>query len=244
VKLLLNDTAVGLYSVAYKITFAFQFIPMAFVASLYPAFAHLWQIDRQKLSVIFVQASTYLLVLSVPIVALVVATGDIVIPLVYRSEYRDSVMPLIVLMLSLPMLFINFPIGSLLNAIGRQTRQTVHLAIGVVATVGLNVVLIPLFGIVGAAIASLGSTVTVFTLGIIVAHRTVAFDAVQFIATSLWVVSAGALLFVSTIALRYVMPWYGAAVLGSVLYVTLLFVTDILNRRTLQQMRSLVRRSI
>jgi O-antigen/teichoic acid export membrane protein len=121
VKALLNDTAVGLYSVAYKITFAFQFIPMAFVASLYPAFTSLWHHDKEKLPVTFINASTCLLIFSVPIVAIIAGAAHVIVPMVYRTEYSGSVMPLVILCSSLPLLFINFPIGSLLNAIGRQS---------------------------------------------------------------------------------------------------------------------------
>ena len=40
IKIFLGDEEVGFYSVAYKITFALQFIPLAFVAALYPAFSN------------------------------------------------------------------------------------------------------------------------------------------------------------------------------------------------------------
>ena len=39
---LASDYYVGLYQIAFKITFAIQFLPLAFVASLYPAFSSYW----------------------------------------------------------------------------------------------------------------------------------------------------------------------------------------------------------
>lgn len=243
VKALLDDTAVGLYSVAYKITFAFQFIPMAFVASLYPAFAYLWQQDALKLSKTFVQASTYLLIFSVPIVALIASTADIVIPLVYRPEYLGSVAPLIVLVMSLPMLFLNFPIGSLLNAIGRQNRQTIHLAVGVVATVLFNVTLIPIFGILGAALASLASTVTVFILGIFVTHRIINFDALEYLMVFVRIGIAGLVCFLVIIMVRSLAPWYGAAAVGAIAYCVVLWFARIVTPETLQNIRLILRRT-
>ncbi len=243
VKALLNDTAVGLYSVAYKITFAFQFIPMAFVASLYPAFTSMWHHDRERLPRIFVQACTYLLIFSVPVVAIIAGSARVIIPLVYRDEFAGSVMPLILLCASLPLLFINFPIGSLLNAIGRQNRQTLHLAVGVVATVFLNVILIPLLGITGAAIASLISTTVVFVLGIMVAQTVLHFDSADALSIAFRILLSGALCYVVIRGLLHYGPWYIAILAGVGVYVAGLWVQNIITHETLHQVKALLKRA-
>ena len=43
---LAGDYYVGLYQIAFKIIFALQFLPMAFMASLYPAFAAYWKREQ------------------------------------------------------------------------------------------------------------------------------------------------------------------------------------------------------
>lgn len=43
---LAGDIFVGWWSIAFKITYAFQFIPMAFTASIFPAMAHYFVTDR------------------------------------------------------------------------------------------------------------------------------------------------------------------------------------------------------
>ncbi len=242
VKLFLTDHAVGLYSVAYKVTFAFQFIPMAFVAALYPAFAYFWQHDRVRLAGAFTGAYKYLLMFSVPIVAGIAALADKIIPFVYTPAYLESVAPLIILMLSLPLLFINFPIGSLLNAVGRQNRQTTHLAIGVVVTIFFNLSLIPILGITGAALASTLSTVMVFILGIYVAHTIIRFDIKALLLQTLNIACAGLLCFLIARGMSAVMPWYMSVAPAAIGYLAILWFTKLIDRSVFSQLRSMVRR--
>jgi len=56
IKIFLGDQEVGFYSVAYKITFSLQFIPLAFVAALYPAFSNYFKYDVEKLKSTFAKA--------------------------------------------------------------------------------------------------------------------------------------------------------------------------------------------
>ena len=68
-------------------------------------------------------------------------------------------------------IFLTFPVGSLLSAGGRQKRNTLNLLITVVISVALNIMLIPQYQAVGAAVASLVSAVIYFILGWSVIHQ-------------------------------------------------------------------------
>ncbi|MBI4598883.1 flippase, partial [Candidatus Uhrbacteria bacterium] len=58
--LYLGTAAVGVYSVAYKFTYAFQFLPMAFVAALYPGMSALAAGDRRRLGELFDRSMWYM----------------------------------------------------------------------------------------------------------------------------------------------------------------------------------------
>ena len=64
----LDTTAVGIYSIAYKFTYAFQFLPLAFVAALYPGMSAVVGKDPAALKRIFNKAIWYMALLSAPIV--------------------------------------------------------------------------------------------------------------------------------------------------------------------------------
>ena len=162
---LAGDAAVGWYSIPIKITLALQFLPMAFMAALFPAMSEYFVSDRQKLARAFEKAIYYLMIISLPVAAGIIILAEPVILQVYTVEYLNSILPLKILMISLFFLFINFPVGYLLNACNKQVTNTVNMGVTVVISVVLNIVLIPRFSYVGAAIASLASTFIYFSLG-------------------------------------------------------------------------------
>jgi O-antigen/teichoic acid export membrane protein len=62
-----DKTAVGIYSVAYKFTYAFQFLPLAFVATLYPEMSRLFEKDIKKLISLFDRSIWYMMILASPL---------------------------------------------------------------------------------------------------------------------------------------------------------------------------------
>ncbi len=160
-----GDLAVGWYAIPIKITLALQFLPMAFMAALFPAMSKYFIEDRQQLAYIFEKAIYYLMLISLPMAVGIFVLAEPVIIQVYTVDYLNSILPLKILMVSLFFLFINFPVGYLLNACNKQVTNTINMGITVLVSVILNIVLILKLGFMGAAIASLASTIVLFVLG-------------------------------------------------------------------------------
>lgn len=148
-----GDTAVGLYQVPFKIIVAIQFLPMAFTASLYPALSAYWQHNREQLQITFERAINYSLILAVPITIGTIVLAEQIVSL-FTSDFNEAIVPLQIAILAVPAMFITFPIGSLLNACDRQTRNTINIAITSIVSALLNWWLIPQWGVVGACITS------------------------------------------------------------------------------------------
>ncbi|HAH04479.1 MAG: Lipopolysaccharide O-side chain biosynthesis protein (O-antigen transpoter) [Parcubacteria group bacterium GW2011_GWA2_43_17] len=220
---MIDETAVGFYSIPYKITFALQFIPMAFVASLYPAFSSYFLTAPELLKKTFEKALVYLGIISVPLCLGVIALARPLMLKVYTSEYEPSILPLQILVVSLVFLFLNFPLGSLLNACNRQTRNTVHIGLVMSINIILNLLLIPRFSYIGAAVASSVSTVLMFLLQLYIAGKIVPLSG-GFLMGKLWRVAlAGAAMFflikflIDFINFIYLIPLGGLVYFG-VLY--------------------------
>lgn len=162
--ILSEDKEVGLYQIAFKIIFALQFLPMAFMASLYPAFASYWTHNKKQLAVTFERAINYLIIISLPISVGIIVLADKII-LIFKSDYTAAVLPLQIIMASLFFIFLNFPIGSLLNACEKQKINTINMAIVLTASVILNIILIPKLQTVGAAITVVITNGLMFVLG-------------------------------------------------------------------------------
>ncbi|MDQ5938424.1 MAG: Polysacc synt protein [Patescibacteria group bacterium] len=166
--------SLGIYSVAYKVTFAFQFIPLAFVAALYPAFAHYWQNDKTQLEKTLFKSINYLAYIALPIAMGIGTLAPFIIKSLYTSNYSGSAAPLQILIASLPFLFINFALSYFLNATDRQRTNTLNLALVMILNIVLNIVLIPQWQAQGAAAASTISTVALFCLNLAAVYRVTA----------------------------------------------------------------------
>jgi len=160
-----GDKAVGLYQIAFKIVFALQFLPMAFTASLYPVFSSYWAGDKDQLAITFERAMNYLIIISLPISVGIIFLADKII-LLFKPEYVEAILPLQIIMTSLLFIFLNFPIGSLLNACDKQKINTRNMGIGLVVSIILNLILIPRFQAVGASITVLFTNFIMFAIGI------------------------------------------------------------------------------
>lgn len=162
---MLGSQYVGWYGVAAKITFAFQFIPMAFAASLYPAMSNFFVHDKDRLKATFEKGMLYLAMLALPIGAGLIAIADIFVVKVYGASYGPSVLPLQIMATSLIFSFLGFPIGSLLNACHRQNVQTAAMGSTMVLNIVMNLILIPRLGIVGSAFAALAGNFLLMLIG-------------------------------------------------------------------------------
>lgn len=171
---LAGDVQVGLYQVAFKIIFALQFLPSAFTASLYPAMSSYWHNNRQQLVVSFERAMNYLIIISLPIIVGAVVLANKIV-LLFKSGYDGAVIPLQISIASLIFIFLNFPIGSLLNACDAQKKNTRNMAIVAAASLALNFALIPYWQAIGASITVLATNFLMFLLGIFSVKKIVAY---------------------------------------------------------------------
>jgi O-antigen/teichoic acid export membrane protein len=167
---LVSEQAVGLYAAAYKMTFAFQFLPMAFAAAIYPAMSGFYVSDRTKLGQLFAASIKYLTAAVMPIAFGIFALAEPLVRLVFGREFSGAVMPLRILIFSLVFAFLYWPAGSLLNACDRQARNTAAMGITMGANVLLNLVLIPKFGAVGAAVSALVGNFLLFSTAVLMAR--------------------------------------------------------------------------
>ncbi len=163
--ILAGDEQVGLYQVAFKIIFALQFLPMAFTASLYPALSTYWHSNREQLAISFERAMNYLIIISLPIIVGCIVLSNKII-LLFKAGYGGAQLPLEISIISLFFIFLNFPIGSLLNACDRQGRNTANMVMATVLSVVLNLLLIPHFKAVGASVTVLVTNLLMFILGL------------------------------------------------------------------------------
>jgi len=156
--------AVGLYQIPFKIIVAIQFLPMAFTASLYPALSAYWHNNREQLGITFERAINYSLIIGIPIMIGTMVLADKIV-LLFKEGFTSAAWPLQISMMAVPFMFLSFPIGALLNACDRQKRNTINIIIIAIGSALLNLFLIPRFGVIGACITTVVTSMALIILG-------------------------------------------------------------------------------
>lgn len=170
-----GERFVGWYLVALKLTTALTVLPGAFATGFFPAMSHYYQHAREKMSALFEHSMFYLMVISLPITFGVLVIADKIILTVYGPAFEASIQALQIFISSLLFVFLNYPVGNLLNAADKQTRNTIHMGIALLVNVLLNFVLIPKYTYIGASVAALIAHIVLICLGLPVVYRIVHF---------------------------------------------------------------------
>lgn len=215
--ILSSEHAVGLYSVAYKVTFALQFIPTAFSASLFPAFSNYYVSDKYRLTKVFQNSVIYLTAISVPISFGIISLAQPIVHNIYPA-YTDAIVPLQILIFSLVFLFITFPLGALIAGCNKQEKNTLNMGLAALTSLVANSILIPKFGPTGAAIASLISTLVLLIAGFVVASKIIKPTNLQTNIRLGKILLSGLLMSLVIYLLEALVPWYLLIIVGAAMY--------------------------
>ncbi|MBI4138985.1 flippase [Candidatus Uhrbacteria bacterium] len=162
-----GSSAVGVYAVAYKLTYALQFLPLTFTAALYPALASLFAAKREaEMRNTFFGSLRIMAAVGFPLSAGLSALSPRLIPLLYGQEFVGAIPAFSVLPWVLLPIFLDFPIGSLLNASHRAHLKTTAMVATMVLNIAANAVLVPAYGPLGAAWAGVVSFWALYAIGV------------------------------------------------------------------------------
>lgn len=215
------DQYVGWYGTASKVILALQFIPMALSAALFPKLSE--QSTSAKATVDMRETFTlgwrYLIIIGLPMAAAVIVFAPQVIRVVWGEAFVPAALPLQILMGSLVFLFLTFPNGALLNAVGKQLKNTSFMGIVVIVNVVLNAFLIPQYTMTGAAVASLISTGLLFVLGFVASYKVIHFSMRQLLYTLFVLLVSAWVMIAVAIYLQLFMHWILAGAVSALAYI-------------------------
>jgi len=239
---LAGDIAVGWYSIPYKITYAFQFMPLALVAALYPKFSEYFITDKKRLAFVFERAIKYLMVIVFPItIGIGILSRDIILSL-YTAEYMNSILPLQILLAGLVFSYVSFPIGAFLNACNRQVTQTVIVFFVMVINIILNLILIPRIGVVGAAISALIGNLCLTVFGYSIMPSITKISHWFLFKSFLQIFLSAVVMGIGVYFINQISHYTIAILIGAVIYPAMLFVTRSITVRQLKEALVLVKR--
>ncbi len=154
----------GLYNAAYNLVFTSAVLSNILNVALYPALARLSVTAPERLPGIYARALRYLWLLALPIaVGGAVLAGDLV-PFLFDSDYTAGGVALRIVIWVVPLMYTSEFLGYVV-LIGNQERRVARaVVISTALNVTLNLIIVPIFGFVGAAVT------TVITEAVLVAQ--------------------------------------------------------------------------
>lgn len=157
-----GNTVVGYYSAAYKILEALLFIPGVFSASIYPITSNFFVSSSEQLKIIFQKSVQYLLIISLPIAVGTTLLADKIIHLLYKGDFVQSTLALQILIWTIPAIFLSYTFGTMLASMNKQILSFKINLFGMFLNIGLNLLLIPKYSFVGAAAATVLTSLSAF----------------------------------------------------------------------------------
>jgi len=242
---MLSAKELGWWSVPYKITFAFQFIPVALSASIYPVFSSLYDenpakgelvvSNKEKIDLLFAKSWRYLLTMVFPVAAGLFVLAEPLVVKIYSSTYLPSVPVLRILLISLIFSYLSFVTGALLNATNRQKIQTSLVALSLVISISINLYFLPRIGIMSAAYAALIGNFIMCVGGFVFSTRCIKinyWNIFKYINQTVWpAIAMGLIVYYLSMYINFLFT----IPIGGLVYIGLLFLTGGLNINFLRE---------
>jgi O-antigen/teichoic acid export membrane protein len=156
---ILDNTNVGYYAAAVNLSEAWYFLPAIIVNSLFPAILNAKKISRQLYLSRLQKLYDFLVWLGIVIAIITSFISDYLINLLYGKDYSSSSNILILHIWSGIFVFLGVSFSKFLISENFVKKALYRTLLGATANIILNFILIPIYGIIGAAIATIISQI-------------------------------------------------------------------------------------
>lgn len=162
----MNSSALGIYSTVVNLSESWYFIPVATVSALFPAIMNAKKDDPQRYQKRLQNLYDLMSFISVAIALVMTVAAPFLYKILYKPEYAEGAGILSIHIWAGVFVFLGSASGQYLIAEGYLKLSLVRTALGATINILLNLWWIPLYGIKGAAYATLiayaGATFFIF----------------------------------------------------------------------------------
>lgn len=162
ISFMLGEDDLGYYAAAQTILLAFNLMPPAIRAALYPVMSRYYRDAPDKLAVLYDKVSQYLAALVLPLAAGLTLLAGPVIALIFGPDFEPSVTVLQITIWAIVFLFLVEPHARILLIHNRQRQAARIMTLTTGLNITLTLLLIPVLGINGAAVARLVASLALY----------------------------------------------------------------------------------
>lgn len=152
---LLSDSELGIYSTVVSLSESWYFIPVAIVAAVFPAIMNARRDDRSRYEARIQNLYDFLSLVSISIALVMTFASNWLYSFLYTAEYAQGATVLSIHIWAAVFVFLGTASSQYLIAERYLKLALVRTAAGAVINIGLNALWIPMYGINGAAVATL-----------------------------------------------------------------------------------------
>ena len=146
-----GNEAVGFYNAAFSLMTALSFLPSVYVVAIFPLLSQLNVSSKEMLKISYEKSFKYLLIIGLPIAVGTTLIAGPIILLIYKSAFTPSIIALQILIWSIPIIFLNYIIGTAINSINKQRQMVKSTFIVMTMNIVLNLLLLPKYGYIAAS---------------------------------------------------------------------------------------------
>lgn len=159
-----GNEIVGAYRAACNIIIMIISIADVFVYVIFPAASLCYITSKESLEVILEKLSKYLFIMGLPFGIGIILLANEIIECLYGFQFISATVVIKILGLYIPFRFISHATGWTLASINKEPLRTFSAFIAIFINIILNILLIPKYGISGAAVATVISQIILFVL--------------------------------------------------------------------------------
>jgi O-antigen/teichoic acid export membrane protein len=157
-----GDAVVGWYAAAYGLVLALKPFAQWFRQALLPLTSKFFVSSKSSLRLAYEKSFKYLLIVGLPMAVAITLLADRFILLFYGQAFENSIIALQILAWDVFLIYTYGPLGTTLVAIDKQNQLAAATGVSAFINIILNLILIPHFSYVGAAVATIITETALF----------------------------------------------------------------------------------
>lgn len=209
-------------------------VPQVLIGALFPNLSELWVREKAKTTRLLLTAVKFSILVVLPFTIIFAFAAPGMIKLFYTTAYLEAAEIFPAFMFGSFLLGISMILLIAIYAANRPKGRLAIIGSGSVVNVVLCFLLIPAFGIQGAALAYTTAQITILISALIYVNR---FMSITFSKNSLWIIPLSALVYILlsfTLSVPYLLIKVGLLIAILTAYTLSLFVTGIVSKSDLQ----------
>lgn len=164
-KYISGDAAAGIYNVAFTIMVAVYIFPSVVYQKFLIPKIHRWaNHDRARFYEVYRKGNQVMLIFGVIAMIIIWILAPYFVPLLFGEAYIASVAALYILAIAAPIRFLATSVGATLVTQEHMKRKVRYMGVTALINIGMNMLAIPVYGVVGAAVTTVLSELILLAL--------------------------------------------------------------------------------